>query len=113
MTVWHDVARVWAVGNGSGVRSATADALAVMARRPLQTLGSALGYALLGALGVLVAYVASRLWGGRGGAALVALTVTQQLALVWRFGCRARWIVSLGALHRALHPPPAGDEGAG
>ncbi len=105
VTVWHDVARVWAAGSGEGIRASAADAFVVMLRAPLQTLGRALAYALAGALGVAAAYLASRLLGGRDGAALVALTLVQQGALAWRFAFRARWMMHLGALFRARATP--------
>lgn len=105
VTVWHDVARTWAVGAGRGVRGSTVDALAVMVTAPLQTLGRAALYALLGALSVVVAFVASLALGGRDGAALYALIAVQQGALAWRFGCRARWLVHLGALYRERAAP--------
>ncbi len=109
VSVWHDVARTWAVGSGRGVWGATLDALAVTVTAPFQTLARAAGYALLGALAVVVAYGASRVFGGRDGAALVALIVTQQLALVWRFGCRARWLLHLGALYRERTSPAVSE----
>ena len=63
VTVWHDAARVVAVGRGAGAGSAAP-------------------------------------------AALVALVATEQLALAWRFGWRARWFFHLGARFRARALPP-------
>ncbi len=105
VTVWHDVARTWAVGAGRGVRGSTVDALAVMVTAPLKTLGRAALYALLGSLSVALAFVASHALGGRDGAALYALIAIQQSALAWRFGCRARWLMHLGALYRERTAP--------
>lgn len=109
VSVWHDVARTWAVGSGQGVWSSTIDALATLVMAPIQTLARAAGYALLGALAVVVAWGASRIFGGRDGGALIALIVTQQLALVWRFGCRARWLLHLGALYRKRTSPSVAE----
>jgi hypothetical protein len=112
VSLWHDVARTWAVGSGRGVRASTLDALAVMVTAPRQIFVRAMGLGLLGALSVVLAYLASRVFGGRDGAALVVLTLVQQAALAWRFGCRARWLLDLGTLYRArATPTPEALEG--
>ena len=98
VTVWHDVARVCAVGDGSGAPRAFAAAWSRMLREPVRTLGGALWFAALGALGGLVAYGAARLWGAQGATgAAVALALVEQSALVWRFVCRAMWFFHLTA----------------
>lgn len=102
VTVWHDVARVCAVGDGSGATRTFAAAWSRMLREPVRTLGGAVWFALLGALGALVAYGAARLWGAQGATgAVVALALVEQSTLVWRFLCRAMWFFHLSAPWRA------------
>lgn len=116
VTAWHDVARVVAIGRGSGTLGATGAALAWMLREPGATLGAAAIHAAAGALGVAAAYGAGLAWGGGGARAAVALVATQQLALAWRAAWRARWFFHLGARFRARSapraesPPPSSQE---
>lgn len=107
VTVWHDAARVVTVGRGAGAGSAAGAAVAWIAQEPAATLGAALTHAVAGYAGVAAAYGASLVWGGSTApAAIVALVVTEQLALAWRFGWRARWFFHLGARFRARALPP-------
>ncbi len=119
VTVWHDVARAVAAARGAGVPGASAGAVGWIVRAPGATLGMAAVHAAVGALGPLAAYGAGFVWGGRSArAAVVALAVTQQLALAWRFAWRARWFYRLGAGLReggpraSTDPPEGSAEGA-
>jgi len=106
VTVWHDVARVVAVGRGAGTLGAAGGALRWIVCEPLETLGVAVTHAMVGWGGIALAYGASF---GRGGhptrAAVLALTVTQQFALAWRFAWRARWFYHLGRRFRERSEP--------
>jgi hypothetical protein len=106
VTVWHDAARVVAVGRGAGAGSAAVAAVAWIAREPGATLGAALMHAVAGYAGVALAYGASLVWGGHSAsAAVLALVATEQVALAWRFGWRARWFFHLGARFRERARP--------
>ncbi len=102
VSVWHDVARTQAMASGVGSMAATAGALRRILRTPVQTLGRAAGYTLLGAVGVLIAAGVSYGLGGRGQTvALVAIVVVQQASVAWRLVCRALWFAWLAAPWRS------------
>jgi hypothetical protein len=107
VTAWHDLARVCAVATGRGVLSSAGAGMRWMLRSPVRTLGTGALYACISMIAVLIAMMASRFWGSSAHvAATVALVVTQQLALVWRFVWRARWFFFLGSMLRENQTSP-------
>lgn len=96
LSVWHDVARTRAFLRGIRASQAGVEAFSDVLHSPWRYLSSAAGYALLGQLAVGVAALAAMaLEHNRAAWAVGALFVTQQLALAWRFACRARWFAWL------------------
>jgi hypothetical protein len=111
VTALHDLARVCAVATGRGALSSTGDALRWMLRSPVRTLGTGFLYACISMTAAVIAVIASRFWGSSANVmATVALVMTQQLALAWRFVWRARWFFFLGAMLRENQTSPVESE---
>ncbi|MEZ4389946.1 MAG: hypothetical protein R3A48_02530 [Polyangiales bacterium] len=92
VSLWHALARFQAMGRRYRALSAAASSLGRLGREPLQTLGRALGWALMAGLGTLVAFaVGAALDRHRALWAVALLTAAQQLSLLWRVHCRMRW----------------------
>lgn len=93
---WHAVARFHAMGRRYRALAAAGSSVAHIARSPIETLGRAALWALVAACGTLFAFgLGAALDRHRAAWAVVALSVAQQLSVLWRVHCRMRWYAGL------------------
>ncbi len=104
LSVWHDVARVYAMARGKTALQASGAAALQMVREPLATVAAGGLFGLLGWSWVgAAALVAGVLEWRSAPAAVLTLLVVRHLAVLGRVHARMKWFVWLGGRLPAVH----------